>query len=733
MPQFLGRILAALLLILLNVGECFATPIGQAAPLSDVSGMTVSSPGSNVPRTEGARAGDAINALDYTSLSAAAAQASATGRSLRLPAGSYSYAAGTPLTVSAPVVFEPGAVLTCSGSDVAFTGVLTAPRSQIFASGCTPTIGPVNDALYPEWWGASCGGNADSTAAIQAAINAASGASPKTVKIVNTCVISSPLRVTASNVSLLCVGEGSGFQQNSTGTGVDILDIGFQSSQINNILVDGCVFVRNSTDAAAYGVNANNVSALTMNRIYMWGNSKLGGGVNLTSFFGYKAHDVWIESPIGNCWTFSGATSSTSGAQGFINSFGAVTGGSGGTSGTYYNVTLTGGSGYGATANIAVSGGAVTAVTLLTPTSNTYLVGDVLSAASASIGGVAGFSIPVASVGLYSSGVYLEGHSECDGGTYAISAGDWVQGVNSVGSVFYGQSTANFIQTSTNTSHVLDSWWFLETDFDSTPTAMIWTYANDVRLTGNRFGYHNTNSLIFTQATNLTISGNNFVGESGTYCIELGVNDGVHSVTQTTVSGNTINGCRIGLIANGGVAKTTVDGNSFLQQTSFNVSVQCNNEINLGNNNYDVSKSGGVTVSWGCGGQNAIYAGGYLGPRLLGQIRSANFNSTADQIIQISPNIRAYDITKIEVTNCSASMTTALGGFYSAASKGGTTIVSASQAYSGATTSSAIVLPTVTSAGAGTRFTSTALYLSLSTAQGAGSTCDVYVYGDDLS
>ncbi|WP_316228368.1 MULTISPECIES: hypothetical protein [unclassified Bradyrhizobium] len=81
-----------------------------------------------------------------------------------------------------------------------------------------------------------------------------------------------------------------------------------------------------------------------------------------------------------------------------ITALGAITAGSAYTNGTYNGVALTGGSGSGATANITVSGGAVTAVTLVsgTPTSGGYRVGDVLSAAASTIGGTgSGFSIPV--------------------------------------------------------------------------------------------------------------------------------------------------------------------------------------------------------------------------------------------------------------------------------------------------------------------------------------------------
>jgi hypothetical protein len=83
-----------------------------------------------------------------------------------------------------------------------------------------------------------------------------------------------------------------------------------------------------------------------------------------------------------------------------IKTLGTITPGSGYVNGSYPNVTLTGGSGTGAKATIGVSGGAVTTVTI-TARGAGYLVGNVLSATAASLGGTgAGFSIPVTAIYL---------------------------------------------------------------------------------------------------------------------------------------------------------------------------------------------------------------------------------------------------------------------------------------------------------------------------------------------
>ena len=84
--------------------------------------------------------------------------------------------------------------------------------------------------------------------------------------------------------------------------------------------------------------------------------------------------------------------------QAALKTFGAITAGSSYTNGTYTNVALTGGSGTTATANIVVSGGAVTSVTINNPGCK-YVVGNSLSAAVADIGGTgSGFSVLVSEV-----------------------------------------------------------------------------------------------------------------------------------------------------------------------------------------------------------------------------------------------------------------------------------------------------------------------------------------------
>ena len=82
---------------------------------------------------------------------------------------------------------------------------------------------------------------------------------------------------------------------------------------------------------------------------------------------------------------------------GSVATTGTIVVGSGYTNGTYTNVALSGGTGYGATANITVAGGIITAVTLVRG-GQWYLVGDVLSCLL--IGAGSNFALPVATVGM---------------------------------------------------------------------------------------------------------------------------------------------------------------------------------------------------------------------------------------------------------------------------------------------------------------------------------------------
>lgn len=114
--------------------------------------------------------------------------------------------------------------------------------------------------------------------------------------------------------------------------------------------------------------------------------------------------------------------------------------------------------------------------------------------------------------------------------------------------------------------------------------------------------------------------------------------------------------------------------------------------------------------------------------RLLGKIVGANMNTTSDQVIAIGA--AKYFIDKVVVTNASTSLTLAVGGLYTAASKGGTQAIGSTQVFSGLTASTKILI--LTSLITSDVVTAAQLFLSLTTGQGGAATADVYIYGYEL-
>jgi hypothetical protein len=78
-------------------------------------------------------------------------------------------------------------------------------------------------------------------------------------------------------------------------------------------------------------------------------------------------------------------------------------------------------------------------------------------------------------------------------------------------------------------------------------------------------------------------------------------------------------------------------------------------------------------------------------------------------------------------------LTLAVGGFYSAASKGGDAIVAATQVYTTLTVGAKTLDVTLAAIGLSDVRTEATLYLSLTTGQGGAATADVYIFGDDIS
>lgn len=115
----------------------------------------------------------------------------------------------------------------------------------------------------------------------------------------------------------------------------------------------------------------------------------------------------------------------------------------------------------------------------------------------------------------------------------------------------------------------------------------------------------------------------------------------------------------------------------------------------------------------------------------IGYLIGADFNSTGDQAIALA-GVGRWALRKIVVCNASISLTTAAGGLYTATSKGGVAIVAASQAYTALTNANKYLDLTLTATPGTDVLTVNTIYLSLTTAQGAAATADVFLFGDPL-
>ena len=145
---------------------------------------------------------------------------------------------------------------------------------------------------------------------------------------------------------------------------------------------------------------------------------------------------------------------------------------------------------------------------------------------------------------------------------------------------------------------------------------------------------------------------------------------------------------------------------------------------------YPPGTSAGNPLAWA--GPIVPYSDAYAATAHLAVLKSANMNITTDQpMVMFVYNMPTYyAVTSIYATNCSATPAGAVGGLYTAASKGGTAIVAATQTYTALTSAAAI--QQLTNAVSTSRQSATQLYFSLTTASGTTETCDIYLDGIGL-
>lgn len=133
--------------------------------------------------------------------------------------------------------------------------------------------------------------------------------------------------------------------------------------------------------------------------------------------------------------------------------------------------------------------------------------------------------------------------------------------------------------------------------------------------------------------------------------------------------------------------------------------------------------------------------------QVLASIRGADFNSTYDQPILMPPAVVSFQLSGIIVTNATAPLTNAMGGFYPQFGKGGGALVAVTQTYSALTDDDLLLNATLTPYAQGERFSANnlpylltrnnqnalAIFFSLTTAQGVPAFADIYVVGSILA
>lgn len=124
-------------------------------------------------------------------------------------------------------------------------------------------------------------------------------------------------------------------------------------------------------------------------------------------------------------------------------------------------------------------------------------------------------------------------------------------------------------------------------------------------------------------------------------------------------------------------------------------------------------------------GAQQVFAGALVG---------ANFNTTADQAISITlpPGFTKWRLSNVFISSASVSLTTAVGGFYTGASKSGTTLIANTQTYTtltGAAVNSTGTWMTATNITAvtNTLFNHATIFFALTTPQGVAATADIYI------
>lgn len=105
----------------------------------------------------------------------------------------------------------------------------------------------------------------------------------------------------------------------------------------------------------------------------------------------------------------------------------------------------------------------------------------------------------------------------------------------------------------------------------------------------------------------------------------------------------------------------------------------------------------------------------------------ADMNTTEDQKFEKTLDFSKYIITRIIAEDASVPLSGAIGGIFTAPSKGGIAVVAASQAWANLNSTTKVMFPAV--AAAGVSKLEGDLYLSLTTPLGSAGTCKLTIMG----
>lgn len=217
------------------------------------------------------------------------------------------------------------------------------------------------------------------------------------IAYVNAVFAITSVSLTGQIVEVVILNPGSGYQPSTT----QAMIVSSLNSSLPYPLGTGFMstVLISDTEIATLGsiVGGSGYTNGTYTNVLLTGGTGAGARADVNVSGGSVTHASLTNSGTG--YTVGDVLSAANvNLGGTIATLGSIVPGVGYTAGTYTNITLTGGNGTGALANITVAAGGVTLVTLVNGGLG-YVTTDVLSATTASIGGTGtGFSIPISTI-----------------------------------------------------------------------------------------------------------------------------------------------------------------------------------------------------------------------------------------------------------------------------------------------------------------------------------------------